>query len=340
MHLSDHQQPIDDNLDLITTDDPSAYEYTDSPIHDHTSLSVYGHTDYSGSDRSIHLPPSSGVPSEVSSAVTSDSDLPPPPPPSPPPKSSKPVQQTGLLNFFSAVPRDEVHAAWGKRKRDNWERDEEARIEVTRKQEKWKQEKLSDIREGNRLSQQKRRKKIQKQEIKAGMRDEDGKKVQVSHNFHLKLTSQLTSFKVITEPDQEIQVPSRSEAAAASRPKKVIIAEIKRREQVKAGKPYKPSKRDEALQKTINWRSPTYWPMIEMAARKQVGKPNLTELVNQLRQQDNRFNYLTHRRISEWRNKSVKNRIEWSEETIALVKKEFLPGGHQTRYNVFVSIFK
>jgi hypothetical protein len=80
--------------------------------------------------------------------------------------------------------------------------------------------------------------------------------------------------------------------------------------------------------------------MIEMAARKQVGKPNLTELVNQLRQQDNRFNYLTHRRISEWRNKSVKNRIEWSEETIALVKKEFLPGGHQTCYNVFVSIFK
>jgi hypothetical protein len=38
-----------------------------------------------------------------------------------------------------------------------------------------------------------------KQEIKAGIQDEDGKKYQASHTFHLKLTSQLASFKVITE---------------------------------------------------------------------------------------------------------------------------------------------
>jgi hypothetical protein len=220
MHLSDHQQLIDNNLDLITTDDPFAYEYTDSPIYDHTSLSIYGHTDYSGSDRSIHLPPSSGVPSEVNSAVTSDSDLPPSPPPPSLPKSSKPIQQTGLLNFFSAIPRDEVHAAWGKQKRDNQKGDRGAHIEVAHKQAKWKQEKLSDIHEGNHLSQQKHCKKIQKQEIKAGIQDEDGKKHQVSHTFHLKPTNQLTSFKVITEPDQEIQVPSGSEAAAASHSKK------------------------------------------------------------------------------------------------------------------------
>jgi hypothetical protein len=57
---------------------------------------------------------------------------------------------------------------------------------------------------------------------------------------------------------------------------------MKQQEQVKAGKPYKPSKCDEAPHKTINWKSPTYWPVIEMAAQKQVGKPNLTKLVNQL----------------------------------------------------------
>lgn len=79
--------------------------------------------------------------------------------------------------------------------------------------------------------------------------------------------------------------------------------------------------------------------MIEMAARQQVGKPNLSKLVDQLQQQDSRFNHLSHQRLSEWRDKSVKNQIVWSEETIAAVKKEFLPGGHQTHYNVFVSIF-
>lgn len=76
-----------------------------------------------------------------------------------------------------------------------------------------------------------------------------------------------------------------------------------------------------------------------MVAQQQVGKPNLTRLVTQLQQHDSRFTYLSHQRISEWRDKSVKDRIEWTAETIAAVKKEFLPGGHQTRYNVFVSIF-
>jgi len=60
--------------------------------------------------------------------------------------------------------------------------------------------------------------------------------------------------------------------------------------------------------------------------------------VEQLQQQDSQFKHLTHQQISEWRDKSVTNWIKWSEETIAAVKKEFLPGGHTTRYNVFVSI--
>ena len=123
----------------------------------------------------MHLPPSSGVSSEVGSAVTSYSDLPPPPP-----KSSKPVQQTGLLNFFSAIPGAKAHAAWGKRKRDNQERDEEDRTKVMHQQEKWKQEKLLDIHNNNCLSQQKHHRKIQKQEVEAGIRDESGKKLQVS----------------------------------------------------------------------------------------------------------------------------------------------------------------
>ena len=115
---------------------------------------------------------------------------------------------------------------------------------------------------------------------------------------------------------------------------------MKRQEKAKAGKVHTPSKRDVASHKTINWKSPTYWPIIEMAARQQVGKPNLSKLVSQLQKQDPHFMHLSHRRIGEWRDKSVTDRIEWSQETIATVKKEFLPGGHQTCYNVFVSTLK
>lgn len=136
---------------------------------------------------------------------------------------------------------------------------------------------------------------------------------------------------------QEIQIQSRSDVAAASRPKKAIVAEIKKQEMIKAGKTYKSTKHDAALHKTINWKSPTFWPAIDLAARQQVGKPNASQLVDQLKQQDPQFDYLSHRRIGEWRDKSVKDRIEWSAETIATVKMEFLPGGHQTRHNVFVS---
>jgi hypothetical protein len=52
---------------------------------------------------------------------------------------------------------------------------------------------------------------------------------------------------------------------AASHPKKAIIAEMKQQEGVEIGKPYKSTKHDTALHTTINWKSPTFWPVIEMA---------------------------------------------------------------------------
>ena len=32
----------------------------------------------------------------------------------------------------------------------------------------------------------------------------------------------------------------------------------------------------------INWKSPTFWPMIDQATKEQVGKPNLTEIIQTL----------------------------------------------------------
>ena len=58
-----------------------------------------------------------------------------------------------------------------------------------REEEEWKQEKLLDICDCNCLSQQKRQKKIKNQEIEAGIWNEDGKKLQVSQIFMIRLTN-------------------------------------------------------------------------------------------------------------------------------------------------------
>jgi hypothetical protein len=81
-------------------------------------------------------------------------------------------------------------------------------------------------------------------------------------------------------------------------------------------------------------------PMIDMAAQQKIGKPNHSKLISQLQQQDSCFKHLSYRRIGEWRDKSVEDQIVWSKDTIATVKMEFLPGGHQTHYNIFVSVLQ
>ena len=324
IHSSIHQQSTEDDMDVSITDGLSVPDYTDSSIPDHTNSSAYHPSDYSGSD-SAYLHQPSNVPTEVSSAVTSDSDLPPPSF-----GSFKKTKQTGLLNFFSAIPADEAHAVWSKRKRDNQGRDEEERTEAKHQEEEWRETKRQKQRDNNRLSQQKHRKKIKNQEKKAGIQDESGKNLPVSENVCLE-DNQLINFKVTT-------ITSRSEVAAASRPKRGIIAEMKQQEKKKAGKKHTPSKRDAAPHKSINWKSPTFWPIIDMVARQQIGKPNHSEIIKELQKLDDRFQYLRYQRIGEWRDKSVTDHIQWSEETIATVKKGFLPGGHQTHYNVFVSI--
>ena len=130
---------MDDDFDLSIDTNPSIHDHTNPSTHDHTDSSIYGcadpsaynHTDYSGSDIPIHPPLSSNAQTELSSAVTSDSDLPAP----------KPVRQAGLLNFFSAIPADEAHAAWSKRKRDNRERDEEECAKIIHQEEEWRKAK-------------------------------------------------------------------------------------------------------------------------------------------------------------------------------------------------------
>ena len=304
-------------------------DHTDSSIYDQTNSSACDHPNYSGSDIAAYLPPTSNPPTEVSSAMTSDSDLPPPLP-----HSSKPSKQAGLLNYFSAIPSNEAHATWAKRKRDNQEGDKEKRAKLMQQEEEWREEKRQKLRNRNRINQQRHRKKAMDQESEADMEVGTQGEHSVSEIF-VWIIAHL-SFKTAIQSNREMHILSRSEVATASRPKKAIVAVMKKQNREKAGKNYTPSKRDAASNTAINWKSPMFWPMIDMAARRQVGKPNLSKLVEQLRQQDPRFNHLTHRRISEWRDKNVKDRIVWSEETIASVKKEFLPGGHQTRYNVFV----
>jgi hypothetical protein len=113
---------------------------------------------------------------------------------------------------------------------------------------------------------------------------------------------------------------------------------LKQKEKVQAGQPYNPSKRDSAQVHNINWKSPTFWPMIDIAVMKQLGKPNLSEIIRTLQDRDPRFQYLTHQQLSDWRDKTQQDKIVWSEQTLQDVRKGFLAGGDQTRHDVFVSL--
>ena len=71
--LHTQHQPMDEDLDIMSTDNPTTHDCSDSSIYEYSELSAH---DDSGSGFSMHLPPSSGVSSGVSSVITSDSDLP------------------------------------------------------------------------------------------------------------------------------------------------------------------------------------------------------------------------------------------------------------------------
>jgi hypothetical protein len=123
-----------------------------------------------------------------------------------------------------------------------------------------------------------------------------------------------------------------------SRPRKAVVTELKRRKVEKTGEVFKPTKQESTPPTYVNWKSPAFWPLIDWAAKQQVGRPNHSELIRHLQQLDGRFQYLSHRRIGEWRDMSIEDRIVWSQKTLNEVKKGFLPGGIQTRFDVFVSI--
>jgi hypothetical protein len=179
-HLAAYPQFADDGQDTFITDNSPSHDSTDLSIHNHTDFSIYDSDppDYSDSDMSPHLPPSTNAPTEASSAAASDSDL-----PHSPLHPPKPPRQTGLLNFFSTVPADEVHAVWGKRKRDNRERDEEKCAKIVRQEEEWRAEKRQKRRDENRAAQQKHRTKVKSQVQKPGVHGENGMSLPVSETF-------------------------------------------------------------------------------------------------------------------------------------------------------------
>jgi hypothetical protein len=148
---------------------------------------------------------------------------------------------------------------------------------------------------------------------------------------------------VIFQPQKETiqKAPplTRADVAAISRPKKAIVKALKELEANKAGETYKPTKEESTPPAYINWKSPAFWPLIDWAAKQQVGKPNHSELIRTLQWLDPRFEHLSHRHIGEWRDMSVTEKIVWSQKTLDEVKKGFLPGGIQTRFDIFVSIF-
>jgi hypothetical protein len=188
------QSPPDHTLEqlpIITLDDyslhstPQGISSKDSSMVESTSfqpLLHFSNPPSGDSDSEMSYPPSSVITSEMSSAAASESDLPSPAisdsdlPLQSKVKESKPRVQTGIQNFFRVLSEAEIKAQQAKRKRADSD-DEALLAERVRKK---KERKAADKRERNRLSQQKCREKLKKVEIKKGIRDSDGKLVQVS----------------------------------------------------------------------------------------------------------------------------------------------------------------
>jgi hypothetical protein len=181
---------LDDYSTNYPTQETLLYnESEDSPMLEATSTQtlLHGHPSAFGDfDSDIYYPPSSVVPSEASSAITSESDLPSaiasePDLPLPLIKTQKsiPKVQSGIHNFFQILSKDEIQAIQAKRKRADSD-DEVRKAENVRKIERKREKKLAHRREGNRIAQQKCREKAVKVEIQSGIRDAAGNLVQVS----------------------------------------------------------------------------------------------------------------------------------------------------------------
>ena len=85
------------------------------------------------------------------------------------------------------MPEEDSYSVWRKRKRENQERDEKERAEIMHREEEWKEEDAKKLHKRKRLNQQTHREKVKAEEVKAGLRSEDGKKkkLPVSHIFVL-----------------------------------------------------------------------------------------------------------------------------------------------------------
>jgi hypothetical protein len=118
-------------------------------------------------------PPSSTMPSETNSAAVSESDL-------LFPSSIKARKQTGLLDFFSRMPAKEVHEKWGKRKRENEDRDREEHAKLKQKEEAEKIQKLEKRRANNRVSQARRRERLTREKDKNSLLGDQGPNSSVS----------------------------------------------------------------------------------------------------------------------------------------------------------------
>jgi hypothetical protein len=197
-------KPTSNLLPLITLDDYSVdhtlqslstQDYSEplAPVETPSTGTLFiHHHDYpisSNSDSDTFYPPSSAVPSEASSAVVSESDLPSAVasesdlPLRPQLRQSVSKTQTGIHAFFQVLSEDEIQAARAKRKRANSEEEEADRTGRRWREEKQRDRKLAVRWDQNRVAQQKHRKKAVVVDIQTGVRDSDGKLTQVSQFF-------------------------------------------------------------------------------------------------------------------------------------------------------------
>ena len=132
----------------------------------------------------------------------------------------------------------------------------------------------------------------------------------------------------------------RGQLAENSRPFRQFKEELHdSKTETRGRKPKEDQQPCENKTRRVHWMNPLLFQQIDFMARK-VGYPwSPTEIVRRLRAYNSEvFDRLDPRRISEWRNSDISDRLVWKDWVQANQKRKHRAGGISTRTGILVSM--
>ncbi|KAL7277451.1 hypothetical protein ACG7TL_008372 [Trametes sanguinea] len=231
------------------------------------------------------------------------------------------LRQSTLDRFVQKISHEELR----ERSRRESQRTAAKREALQEKIRQWEDQKMLAKRQAAKDRQRKCRKRRYERERDAGKRDEN--------------------LRIIKPRPQKLQRLrehddiSHSDSPAFSLPESTRphrqFEEAKRSAANTSHKPGRRRKSTYIRTKTVNWKAPHLWKMIDETAR-EVGYPwSPKEIVRRLRQKsETLFGRLREQRLSDWRDRTVTDRLVWKPEVLKAVEKGYRQGGHATRKGI------